>query len=142
MNGQSFTPRLRERMNENMEFPGATGEYIEWVQIIQAEVSESAKNPFIKKEERGKVKYYRDTYAEHPEDRENIEYCVQMEGEDALLTLTELYDSMKSLGFDLSYFRLPIVDEKAPRDIDFDDALNAMRQTDPDSACIFNCQMG
>ena len=28
-----------------------------------------------------------------------------MEGEDALLTLTELYDSMKSLGFDLSYFR-------------------------------------
>ena len=48
------------RMNENMEFPGATGEYIEWlqnsfVQIIQAEVSESAKNPFIKKEERGKV---------------------------------------------------------------------------------------
>merc|ERR1712223_2351371 len=49
---------------------------------------------------------------------------------------------MKSLGFDLSYFRLPIVDEKAPRDIDFDDALNAMRQTDPDSACIFNCQMG
>ena len=48
------------RMNENMEFPGATGEYIEWlqnsfVQIIQAEVSETAKNPFIKKEERGKV---------------------------------------------------------------------------------------
>ena len=51
------------------------------------------------------VKYYRDTYAEHPEDRENIEYCVQMEGEDALLTLTELYDQMKTLGFDLSYFR-------------------------------------
>lgn len=51
------------------------------------------------------VKYYRDTYAEHPEDRENIEYCVQMEGEDALLTLNGLYDQMKSLGFDLSYFR-------------------------------------
>ena len=51
------------------------------------------------------VKYYRDTYAEHPEDRENIEYCVQMEGQDALLTLNELYDQMKGLGFDLSYFR-------------------------------------
>ena len=47
-------------MNENMEFPGATGDYIEWlqdsfVQTIQAEVSESAKDPFVKKEERGKV---------------------------------------------------------------------------------------
>lgn len=88
------------------------------------------------------MKYYRDTYAEHPEDRENIEYCVQMEGEDALLTLTGLYDQMKSLGFDLSYLRLPIVDEKAPKDKDFDIALNAMRQTDADTACIFNCQMG
>jgi len=147
MNGQSFTPRLRERMNENMEFPGATGEYIEWlqnsfVQIIQAEVSESAKNPFIKKEERGKVKYYRDTYAKHPEDRENIEYCVNLDGEDALLTLTGLYDQMKTLGFDLDYFRLPIVDEKAPQDKDFDAALTAMRNTDADTACIFNCQMG
>jgi len=147
MNGQSFTPRLKENMNENMEFPGATGEYIEWLQDSFAktikEVVEKDKNdPFVKREERGKVKYYRDTYAEHPEDRENIEYCVQMEGDDALLTLTELYGQMKALGFNLGYFRLPIVDEKAPQDIDFDAALTAMRQTDPDSACIFNCQMG
>merc|ERR1712210_288807 len=70
------------------------------------EVVEKDKNdPFVKREERGKVKYYRDTYAEHPEDRENIEYCVQMEGDDALLTLTELYDQMKALGFNLGYFR-------------------------------------
>merc|ERR1712037_794897 len=93
MKGQSFTPRLRENMNENMEFPGATGEYIEWLQDSFAktikEVVEKDKNdPFVKREERDKVKYYRDTYAEHPEDRENIEYCVQMEGDDALLTLT------------------------------------------------------
>jgi len=147
MNGQSFTPRLRENMNENMEFPGATGEYIEWLQdsfakTIKEQVEKDRVDSFVKRDQRGKVKYYRDTYAEHPEDRENIEYCVHMEGEDALLTLTELYDSMKCLGFNLSYFRLPIVDEKAPRDIDFDAALTAMRQTDPDTACIFNCQMG
>jgi hypothetical protein len=28
-----------------------------------------------------------------------------MEGDDALLTLTELYDQMKALGFNLGYFR-------------------------------------
>ena len=60
MNGQSFTPRLRENMNENMEFPGATGEYIEWLQDSFAktikEVVERDKNdPFVKREERGKV---------------------------------------------------------------------------------------
>ena len=32
-----------------------------------------------------------------------------MEGEDALLTLTELYNQMKTLGFDLSYFRFVII---------------------------------
>ena len=41
-----------------------------------------------------------------------------------------------------SNFRLPIVDEKAPQDKDFDAALTAMRNTDADTACIFNCQMG
>ena len=51
------------------------------------------------------VKYYRDTYAEHPEDRENIEYKVNLENDDALVTLNGLYDQMKSLGFELSYFR-------------------------------------
>ena len=40
------------------------------------------------------------------------------------------------------FSRLPIVDEKAPQDKDFDAALSAMRNTDPDTACIFNCQMG
>ena len=40
------------------------------------------------------------------------------------------------------YFRLPIVDEKAPRDTDFDAILSAMRETTPETACIFNCQMG
>lgn len=61
MNGQSFTPRLRERMNENMEFPGATGEYIEWLQdsfvsFIRAQVEKDKNDPFVKREQRGKVR--------------------------------------------------------------------------------------
>jgi len=147
MNGQSFTPRLKERMNENMEFPGAAGDFIEWLQdsfvkVIRKQIEDSNKNPFQPREDRGKVKYYRDTYAEHPEDRENIEYTVNLENEEALVTLNGLYDQMKVLGFNLSYFRLPIVDEKAPRDTDFDAILSAMRETTPETACIFNCQMG
>ena len=41
------------------------------------------------------VKYYRDTYAEHPDDRVNIEYTVPLENDEALATLNRLYDQVK-----------------------------------------------
>ena len=51
------------------------------------------------------MKYYRDTYAEHPEDRENIEYGVRLRDDQSLVTLTGLYDQMRELGYDLKYAR-------------------------------------
>ena len=51
------------------------------------------------------MKYFRDTYAEHPEDRENIEYGVRLRDDRALCTLSGMYDQMKELGYDLSYTR-------------------------------------
>ena len=42
----------------------------------------------------------------------------------------------------LLFSRAPIVDEKAPKEADFDDILNVMREQGPDTACVFNCQMG
>ena len=51
------------------------------------------------------VKYYRDTYAEHPEDRENIEYGVRLHDDQSLVTLTGMYDQMRDLGYDLRYAR-------------------------------------
>lgn len=38
LKGQSFTPRLPDKMNENMEFPGISGDDIEWLQssFVQA----------------------------------------------------------------------------------------------------------
>ena len=51
------------------------------------------------------VKYYRDTYAEHPEDRENIEYGVRLRDDRSLVTLTGMYDQMRELGYDLKYAR-------------------------------------
>ena len=39
-------------------------------------------------------------------------------------------------------FRLPIVDEKAPKEENFDDILDVLRAQGADVACVFNCQMG
>ena len=55
------------------------------------------------------MKYYRDTYAEHPEDRENIEYGVRLHDDQSLVTLTGLYDQMRELGYDLRYARCELV---------------------------------
>ena len=108
------------------------------------------------------VRYYRDTYAEHPEDRKNIEYSVHLDNDEDLVTLSGLYEQIKHLdeAFKLGYarwgillsefdenlfcsmFRMPIVDEKAPRECDFDNMLSSLRDVGPDTACVFNCQMG
>eukprot|EP00095_Tigriopus_kingsejongensis_P011137 maker-scaffold534_size144770-snap-gene-0.28 protein:Tk11137 transcript:maker-scaffold534_size144770-snap-gene-0.28-mRNA-1 annotation:"hypothetical protein EUTSA_v10005753mg" len=147
MNGQSFTPRLLERMNENMEFPNATPEFIEWLQevfvnVIREQVQNSKNDRKVLKEDQGKVSYFRDTYAEHPEDRENIEYRVNLENDTSLVTLSGLYEQLKEHGFNLAYARLPIVDEKAPREVDFDTILVELKHEPLDTACVFNCQMG
>jgi hypothetical protein len=47
-------------MNENMEFPGVSGDYIEWLQdsfvkVISDQIEETHANRFIKQEDRGKV---------------------------------------------------------------------------------------
>ncbi len=96
------------------------------------------------------VRYYRDTYAEHPEDRENIEYRVHLEeGDGALVTLSGMYELLSeelrqgesTTAAALSYARLPIVDEKAPREEDFDAALAELRKEGTDTGCVFNCQV-
>jgi len=37
---------------------------------------------------------------------------------------------------------MPIVDEKAPRECDFDAMVEELRTVDTKTACVFNCQMG
>jgi len=149
LNGQSFTPRLSDKMNENMEFPGISGEDIEWlqdsfVQAIKDKVEEVKNDRYVPDEDKGKVRYYRDTYAEHPEDRKNIEYSVHLDRDEDLVTLSGVYEQLKHLdeSFKLDYARMPIVDEKAPRECDFDAMLTELKGADANTACVFNCQMG
>jgi len=132
-----------------MEFPGATGEDIEWLQsefvrFIKEKVEAVKNDRYAQEEDKGKVLYYRDTYAEHPEDRKNLEYNVYLENDDDLVTLSGMYEQIKQMdeSFKLNYARMPIVDEKAPRECDFDALVTELRDVDANTACVFNCQMG
>ena len=37
--------------------------------------------------------------------------------------------------------RMPIVDEKAPRECDFDAMVDELKGLDANTACVFNCQV-
>ncbi len=84
-----------------------------------------------------------------------------LEGDDALKTLSGMYEQLRDLGYNLSYARqvetssaaaisfvdhpilrrLPIVDEKAPTEKDFDTIVKELRVEGPRTACVFNCQV-
>merc|ERR1712212_1281798 len=137
VNGRSFTPRESDRLNENMEFPGITGPEVDALQDAFVGILRKRAEA-----EEGKVHYFRDTYAEHPADRKNIEHIVPLEGDRALDTISGVYQQLREKGFVIEEARLPIVDEKAPAERDFDVLVSFLKDDEPETACVFNCQMG
>jgi len=67
---------------------------------------------------------------------------VHLDNDEDLVTLSGMYEQLKELGYQLSYARMPIVDEKAPSELSFDSMVNELKDISPDTACVFNCQMG
>lgn len=57
-------------------------------------------------------------------------------------TPAEVFAQVQSEGYRLDYQRLPITDEKAPENKDFDALVERLRQSSPDSKLVFNCHAG
>ncbi len=57
-------------------------------------------------------------------------------------TPLDVYRELKADGYDVEYVRLPITDEKAPKDSDFELFVKRLWNVPPTTALIFNCQMG
>ena len=45
-------------------------------------------------------------------------------------------------GYDIDYLRVPVTDEKAPKEADFALLLQRLWNAPEDAALVFNCQMG
>lgn len=134
VNGESFTPREHGRLNENMEFDDVSGDLLGQLTDSFAQVVRDrsvAAN--------GHVSYFRDTYAEHPADRKNIEHRVPLS---EVLSLSEVYAMLQGTGVDIVCLRLPIADERAPRPEDLDLLVTSIKDEPEGTALFFNCQMG
>jgi protein-tyrosine phosphatase len=60
----------------------------------------------------------------------------------SVLTPRELYEEMRSKGFNVEYRRVPITDEQAPKLKDVDEMVDAVKESPLDSRIVVNCQMG
>lgn len=57
-------------------------------------------------------------------------------------TPSEVYAELRADGYDVKYHRVPVTDEKAPKDGDFEVLIQELWAIPDDAAIIFNCQMG
>jgi len=60
----------------------------------------------------------------------------------SVLTLREVYDSIKRRGYKINFNRVPVTDERAPEEQDFNELLRLLKTVTAYDHCIFNCQMG
>ncbi|KAG2693100.1 hypothetical protein I3760_08G082200 [Carya illinoinensis] len=61
---------------------------------------------------------------------------------DSVKTPLEVYEELQVEGFLVDYERVPVTDEKSPKEADFDCLVHKISQADINTEIIFNCQMG
>ena len=100
--------------------------------IIKSRISENPQN---------KIKISKDdAFNENPMDRQNIEEDMDAE---EVKSLMEVFEETKKNEFpDVDYLRVPVVEESAPQGFCFDLIVNALRNEEAATECIFSCQAG
>ncbi|KAL5792093.1 hypothetical protein ACOSP7_000687 [Xanthoceras sorbifolium] len=61
---------------------------------------------------------------------------------DCVKTPLNVYEELQVEGYLVDYERVPVTDEKSPKEMDFDILVDKISQADINTEVIFNCQMG
>merc|ERR1712080_803361 len=85
-------------------------------------------------------KYFKDQFGEHPEERANNEELT--EKLTGVTTLNEIYAAIKEKVPKLEPIRIPMNQEKAPEEENFDQIVAMLKDTTASCPVIFNCQAG
>jgi len=129
VNNKPFTARDPAKVNFHLEINCP-----EECAKIETEFAEEVKK-------RGEeFKYYKDMFGEHPEERAtNEEVTEKLEG---ITTLNEIYATLKEKVPKLEALRIPMNQEKAPAEENFDQIVALLKDTTASCPVIFNCQAG
>merc|ERR1719495_2877250 len=129
VNNKPFTARDPKNVNFHLE-------------INNPEECTTMENEFAEEiKKRGEdFKYFKDQFGEHPEERaSNEELTEKLAG---VTTLNEIYGSIKDKVPKLEPIRIPMNQEKAPEEANFDQIVAMLKDTTASCPVIFNCQAG
>lgn len=138
VNDMSYGPRDVNNLNENMELHGLSGAKLnELEERIMARMRAQIKS------RNGSFEYYKDTFAENPADRKNMQLSEKVgDVAEDVRGVGAVYSALKDEDYQVEYHRLPIVDERSPALQDFDNLVGILRAVDAATGAYFNCQMG
>ncbi|KQK14315.1 paladin [Brachypodium distachyon] len=131
INGRPFVLRDVERPFSNLEYTGINRERVEQMEFrLKEDILQEASrygNKILVTDE-----------------LPNGQMVDQWESvmSDTVKTPLEVYEELQHQGYLVDYERVPITDEKAPKEGDFDNLVRRISQVDIETEIVFNCQMG
>ncbi|MBN9413984.1 MAG: hypothetical protein J0I12_01040 [Candidatus Eremiobacteraeota bacterium] len=129
--GRSYTPRDIHHPTTNLADPGASTATVEGrEETLKREILEEAR------QHGGRF-----LVAEENPDGSVVGKWVELKPGD-VQTPAEVFQDLKAQGYKVDYARIPISDEKAPENQDFDALVARLRATNPESPLVFNCHAG
>ena len=130
INGKPFVLREMEHPFANVEYTGITSARVE-------DMEQRMKQDVLKEVGTfGGV-----MVCEESEDGDLVNSWEAVEPGD-VQTPREVYEDFKLFGYDVRYFRIPVTDERSPKEVDFDTLEQYVFDAPEDAALVFNCQMG
>ncbi|XP_027365720.1 paladin-like isoform X2 [Abrus precatorius] len=131
INGRPFVLRDVERPFSNLEYTGINRERVEQMEARLKEdiLMEAARygNKILVTDELPD--------GQMVDQWESVSY-------NSVKTPLEVYQELQMEGYLVDYERVPITDEKSPKELDFDILVDKISQADVNTEIIFNCQMG
>ncbi len=129
--GRSYTPRDIHHPTTNLADPGVSAATVESREdtLKQEILQEAAQHGG------------RFLVAEENADGSVVGKWVELKPGD-VQTPAEVFRDLQSQGYKVDYARIPISDEKAPENQDFDALVSRLREANPNSPLVFNCHAG
>eukprot|EP00096_Caligus_rogercresseyi_P004778 TRINITY_DN1924_c0_g1_i1.p1 TRINITY_DN1924_c0_g1~~TRINITY_DN1924_c0_g1_i1.p1 ORF type:complete len:531 (-),score=159.93 TRINITY_DN1924_c0_g1_i1:105-1697(-) len=135
INKTPYAPRYPNMMHENLEI----GDPIPELDNLQKSYVKHLKDK-INENEGGNISIHRDScYTENPMEREDIEQQIKV---DSLKGLHNIYSDLRGSNGHFKYFRVPVVEERAPVEGCFDVIVDSLKAEKASAPCVFSCQMG
>jgi protein-tyrosine phosphatase len=131
VNGRPFVLREVERPFTNLEYTGINRQRVEQ---MEARLKEDVLQEATKFANKIMV-------SDELPDGQMIDQWEPV-GPNSIQTPFEVYESLQAEGYCVDYERIPITDEKSPKERDFDSLVQRLSQVELGTKLVFNCQMG